>query len=107
MTTPVPPPPESLLGELPQLLRLVRDAHLADDLVQETVVRALERPRRNAPEHEGKQEGWLATVLRHLAIQTRRSRARRESREHAAARPEASDAAREAAARFDLHRELV
>ncbi len=70
---------EELINELPGLFRfangLVRDQVLAADLVQDTMVRALEK------EDQRRQDGgpgpWLRTILRNLAV----DRARRSSRE--------------------------
>lgn len=63
--------------------QLVRDASLADDLVQETWVAALRQGREAG-------RGWLATVLRNAAAQWRRSDSARERRELAVAPAEAS-----------------
>jgi RNA polymerase sigma-70 factor (ECF subfamily) len=68
-------------------LRLVRDPGTADDLVQETWLRAFSlRPAIG----EGLY-GWSSTVLRRLAARQRRGEARRAAREAAAARPERQD----------------
>src|SRR5688572_8258805 len=66
-------------------LTLARDESTADDLLQETWLKALERPA-TAPEPS---RGWLRTVLRNFAYRRIRSERRRESRELRAARPEA------------------
>jgi RNA polymerase sigma factor (sigma-70 family) len=67
--------------------RLVTDAAAADDLIQETWLRALQSP----PERLDHPRGWLATVLRSVRAQRARGEARRARREEAAARPEAQD----------------
>lgn len=63
---------------------LVRDAHAADDLVQDTLIAALERP----PQETGSIKSWLATVAANLSRNNRRGQARRNEREHATAREE-------------------
>lgn len=71
--------PDDLIGEIPALYAfarvLVRDDHLAADLTQDTLIRAIERThqyRGDAP-----LGGWLKRILRNLAI----DRARRSTRE--------------------------
>lgn len=72
-------------GALRRLARtLVRDAHTADDLVQETWLRVLQSP----PPRAGDIGAWLRTVLRSLAGRARRAAARRSQREAAVAREE-------------------
>lgn len=76
------PIPERLLLEQAAFLRalarrLVQDPGEAEDLVQETWVRALERPPRRA----GALRSWLARVLRNLAANRARARVRRDRRE--------------------------
>ncbi len=69
-------------------LRLMRDAGLAEDVAQETMARALERPPRTA--HSGAPlRAFLATLTRLLARDRRRADARRARRERAGARAEA------------------
>ena len=86
---------------------LVADRDLAEDLVQETCVVALER----APREPGKLRQWLAEVLRNLLRQESRSRGRRDAREAAAAHAVLEGAAPEPAdklvERVFLQRELV
>src|SRR6187455_3193026 len=57
--------------------RLVRDPHLADDAVQETLVTALER----RPRAVVSLRAWLAAVLRNTLRQQWRGGARRARRE--------------------------
>lgn len=88
------PPPELFARHTTALralaLELLRDAHAADDAVQETWVRfARARPR----EGEGL-GGWLTTVLRRLVSNQRRDEARRREREQASARNERVEAER-------------
>jgi DNA-directed RNA polymerase specialized sigma24 family protein len=61
----------------------------AQDAVQETWVLALRRP----PREPGQLDGWLHTLLRRVASNLRRGRARRLRREQSAARPESLPAA--------------
>ncbi len=73
------------LGWLQALARqLVRDDDLADDLVQETLLTAIERP----PRVRQATGAWLRRVLRNLAYRAHRRRLRRERRERLAAVPE-------------------
>ncbi len=66
--------------------RLVSDEHLANDVVQDTLLAALSRP----PRSPTKVRAWLARVIHNRVIQTIRSRVRREQRELAGARQEGS-----------------
>ncbi|MEO0650283.1 MAG: sigma-70 family RNA polymerase sigma factor [Planctomycetota bacterium] len=79
--------PEQLsteLGWLRSLARqLVRDDAVADDLVQDTLVVALERGRG--------ERSWLAGVIRNLDLRRRRGEGRRAVRERHGARPEQVD----------------
>jgi len=82
---------------------LVADRELAEDLVQETCVVALEQ----APRETTKLRAWLAEVLRNLLRQHARGQGRRSAREARAARPEALEPTDELVARVLLQRELV
>jgi RNA polymerase sigma-70 factor (ECF subfamily) len=64
---------------------LVRDAHLADDLVQQTNASALE----HGPADPGALRGWMRSVARRLASKMRRRDALRGDGEQWAAREEA------------------
>ncbi len=77
---------------------LVRDAATADDVVQDTMVRALERP----PRHRDNLRGWLGRVVRNLSLGGHRTAHRRRAREHAAARPDRIDPTADAAARAEV-----
>jgi len=69
--------------------RLLRgDAHLAEDVVQQTWVAALENP----PQQRGALRGWLRTTVRNLAHHARRSESRRTAREARVARSEVDGA---------------
>lgn len=78
--------------------RLVDDADLAEDVAQNTLLAALERPPRHA-HNERSLRAWLARVVRSAAHVGRRSDARRRLREQIAARPERSDSTAEVVAR--------
>src|SRR5262245_5832641 len=95
--------PETLLEHGPRLRtlarRLVRDGHAADDLVQETWLRAVESGGESSSAWQ-----WLARVLRNLAFQGRRLDAHRAERECGAARREGRD---EPEQRFSGHKDLV
>src|SRR6185503_3136620 len=75
-----------------------RDGHAADDLVQETWLRAVERGGASST------WSWLARVVRNLAFQGRRLDAHRAERERGAARREGGG---EPEQRFSGHKELV
>ncbi len=65
--------------------QLVADASSADDLVQDTLLAAMESPRK--PQDSGLR-AWLATIMRNKAISGQRSSGRRRRREWQAAREE-------------------
>lgn len=65
---------------------LLRDEHAADDVVQDTWVKVLEK----SPSGLANPTAWLARVTRNAALSKRRSKGRRELREAQAARPEAT-----------------
>ena len=92
--TPPPPPAYSLDADMlvghGDFLRrmahgLLGDEHLAEDLVQEVWVRALESP----PGELRSPRGWLSTVLRNLSLSARRQRGNASERERRSARAEA------------------
>src|SRR5262245_18427318 len=80
--------PQELLertGWMKRLARsLVRDEATADDIVQETWLKAAERP----PHSPRLTPGGFSAVIRNLAYRVRRGEDRRRRREHAAARRE-------------------
>ncbi len=102
--------PEILLrnaGWLRGLARqLVRDEAAADDVVQETWLKALANAPRSQEDGPGLR-AWLARVARNVAHSDRRSAAQRTERESSVARPEATPAAVETAARMETHRRLL
>ena len=80
--------------------RLVSDEDAADDLAQDVLVAAIERP---PPETKGIR-GWLSTVARKRASRFWRAHERRRRRERAAARSERLPSASEIAERTELLR---
>lgn len=83
----LPPPDERLVRALymehgPALLgyasRLTSgDRHRAEDIVQETLLRAWQHPQAFSPERQGTVRAWLFTVARNLAIDGARARSAR------------------------------
>jgi RNA polymerase sigma-70 factor (ECF subfamily) len=74
---------QSFLRDLAR--ELVRDAHLADDLVQQTNISALER----GPADPSALRGWMRSVARRLASKMHRRGALRDDGERSVAREEA------------------
>jgi len=68
---------------------LLRDAHAAEDVAQETWARYLQRP----PVEDRGLRSWFRTVVRNQAANAGRSAFRRAARERRAARPEAVEGA--------------
>jgi RNA polymerase sigma-70 factor (ECF subfamily) len=97
---------EALLAEsvwLTELARrLVHDPHFAEDLAQETMVKALgqEQPR-------GSLRRWLEVVIRNLAAQFYRSESRRRRNEQAATLADSPPSTLQVVNRLALHRALV
>jgi DNA-directed RNA polymerase specialized sigma24 family protein len=83
---------------------LLADEHGADDAVQDTWVRALERPPRDAR----RSRSWLARVLRNVIVDRRRSDAARARRDRAMVPPGGGgDAAADAVARDEMQRRVA
>lgn len=82
---------------------LASDAHLAEDLVQDAWVAALERP----PDLGSPVRGWIASVLRHRWLDLRRGRERRAERERRAAELEAWPSAHDVVEKAALQRAVV
>jgi RNA polymerase sigma-70 factor (ECF subfamily) len=107
------PDQAALLAEVSWLRRLahalVADRDLAEDLVQETCVAALE----HAPSERGQLRRWLAAVLRNALRQHARGEGRRRAREaatggeRALARAAAGEPVEHLVERVQLQRELV
>lgn len=81
---------------------LLRNDADADDAAQETLARAVERPPRGPSVR-----AWLATVLKHVVRRHYRVDARRERRETAAARAEATPSAADRAGHAEILRAVV
>jgi len=100
------PPLDALLENATWLRNLARqmlaDRGLAEDVVQETWMAALQRP-----PSEGSWRPWLASVLRNFARQRVRSENARARREQSVARREVLPSADETVARAELHARLV
>src|SRR5689334_7489583 len=82
---------------------VVRDPNAADDVEQETWLAALRSPPRTAASIRG----WLGAVTRSRARRIGRTDARRDARESASARGEATPSAAELAEIADTHRRVV
>src|SRR5512144_556893 len=92
------------VGSLRALARsLVRDEASSEDLVQDTLVVALERPPRNGASIRG----WLATVARHLALDRARGERRRAAREQDVARSEVEGSSSDPLERLEIEREVL
>ncbi|MGE0144481.1 MAG: sigma-70 family RNA polymerase sigma factor [Planctomycetota bacterium] len=84
-------------------LRLADQATDADDIVQDTLVEAIDRP----PQSRQRLREWLATVLRHRVARNHRQRKRRVVREQRVASPEVTESTADIVARLELQRELT
>ncbi len=82
---------------------LLGDVHAAEDVAQETWIRALEKPAGNP----GSLRAWLGAVTRNLAWNAQRSRAHRSAREQDAAQTEAVLGADQALLQADLLRSVA
>lgn len=82
---------------------LLADSTAADDVVQDIWVKFLER----APARPRSVRGWLARVTRHRASDLRREQIRRERREQASARPEATESIEQARNALAVQRDVV
>jgi RNA polymerase sigma-70 factor (ECF subfamily) len=83
--------------------RLTRDAHAADDAVQDTVVAALA----SRGPRGGGVRAWLAAILRNAVRQRTREQARRAAREAEAARSDETPSTADVIVELALHRRLV
>ena len=101
------PEPKALMEHVGFLralaLSLLQNEADADDVVQQTLATAMERP----PAAHGNLRAWLATVTRNFALLTHRRRKRAQQRERAVARPEGTPSPAEIAARLELERKVV
>jgi RNA polymerase sigma-70 factor (ECF subfamily) len=92
------------VGWLRSLARgLVADTHAADDVVQQTLLAALEHP----PRAQVPLRSWLAAVARNFVREDRRSQLRRSEREARAARSEACAGPDRASEQIELARLLL
>ncbi len=82
---------------------LVHDPHAAEDVAQETWLRAVRRP----PHPDPGLRSWFVQVARRLAIGGTRADSRRARRERAVARPEAQPGPDRAVERLEVHRHVV
>ena len=103
--------PDLLLGQADFVRALARsllaDPGAAEDVAQEALVAGLERP----PQEAGALRGWLARVVRNLALQLGRGEARRAARELLVARtertPSTTDVVEREATRVAVVREVL
>jgi RNA polymerase sigma-70 factor (ECF subfamily) len=99
--------PDRLLEHLDWIRRLarqlVRDPGLAEDVSQETLAVAMERP----PEPGRPLRRWLAAVARNFAKQTFRGEARRAAREERSSRRESTPSTLDLVERAAIQREIV
>ena len=77
--------PTDILAEMPSMRRyarsLTRDEQAADDVVQDAILKALEKRHMFRP--DGSRRGWLLAIVHNIFISTRRreeARARRDAR---------------------------
>lgn len=83
--------------------RLVRDASLADDLVQEAYLRALESP----PRDRLAIRAWFRTVLRRLAYGSFRDRQRQQEKQREACQPETPESVEDLVERVEDQRRVA
>jgi RNA polymerase sigma-70 factor (ECF subfamily) len=84
-------------------LQLARDEAEADDVVQQTWLRALETPPDRAP----RGTGWWVRVVRNVVFERARRRGALRRREQRAARPERLESTVDVVIRTEMHRHLV
>ncbi|MHC4957791.1 MAG: sigma-70 family RNA polymerase sigma factor [Planctomycetota bacterium] len=106
MSVPVPNP-EALLehaGFIRSLAyALTRDEHVAEDVVQQTYLAAIQNP----PSHATNLRSWLGKVARNFAFRAHRSDKRLKAREGHATTPEPPPTPEDVAARLELQRLVV
>jgi len=83
--------------------RLIRDEHAAEDIVQDALVAAIEKP----PPFSGAPRAWFTAVVRNLGRMHARERRRRERREAAVARADRTSSTADAAASLEIARRVV
>jgi RNA polymerase sigma-70 factor (ECF subfamily) len=101
------PNPEALLehaGFIRSLAyALTRDEHVAEDVVQQTYLAAIQNP----PRHTTNLRSWLGKVARNFAFRAHRSDQRLKAREGHATTPEPPPTPEDVAARLELQRLVV
>lgn len=101
---------QELLGEAGRLRaiarRVVGDGHLAEDLVQDTWVAALESNSTRERDSDG-WRAWIGAVTRNLSLRRLRRESHRPDVERAAARPESLGGVEDLAERMELQRRLT
>ena len=106
MTNPSTAYPTTLLADLDFVRRLARqlcgDEHTAEDVAQQTIVTALEKPPK-----DGNHRGWLATVARSLVYKHHRTSKRRLAREQAVSKGLDEPSTEEVVAREQVRTEVV
>ena len=85
---------------------LVGDSHRAEELTQDTLLAAVERPPRGATERPALR-AWLARVARNLAFSSARGDRHRAAREESVARTEQLPSVAEAVERTELRQRLT
>jgi RNA polymerase sigma-70 factor, ECF subfamily len=108
MSEAITTPGEKVLVEHATFVRelcrgMFRDEHLAQDVAQEALLAGLARGLSSIRNPRA----WLSAVARNLARRVHRSKARRDRREHVAARPEGVRSAAEDAARLETQQRVV
>src|SRR5262245_19391461 len=100
-------PLETLLAQRVWVRKLARslvlDGPSADDVEQQTWLAAMRSPHRDLATGRA----WLGRVVRNLAMDSARSRRRRDAHELAAARPEAVRSTADVVAEADAHVRVV
>ncbi len=115
MNSPADPISEALLRQVSGLRALAAsmlgDEHLAEDVVQEAFVAALQKPQSStgtALDRKGDSFGaWLRAATRFLALRKSRGRSRRERREELAAVPDGPECTLDFVQRESLLRDVV
>src|SRR5689334_23719281 len=107
MSVPDSPPLEDLLAQVGWIRtlsrRLVSDPDLADEVVQQTLIRATEL----GPRESASRRAWLGALVRNFARAGIRARSRRLVHEQRAARSERQPSVHDVVERAAVQRELV
>jgi len=101
------PSPDALLEHVGFLrsiaLGLLRNEADAEDVVQQTLVAALEKP----PQDGSNLKGWLGTVARNFALMQFRRRKRQREREARVAKPDGAPSGERITERLEMERRVV